>query len=99
MESTVPTSTPSAQRTTDREPRTNTGRTLVMTATYNEIDNLPRLVAEVLQVAPQVDFLVVDDNSPDGTGAGATSSRRLISGSAVCTAAANWAWARPLLRA
>lgn len=44
-------------------------KTLVMTATYNEIENLPRLVDEVFAVAPEVDFLVVDDNSPDGTGA------------------------------
>lgn len=40
-----------------------------MTATYNEIDNLPLLVAEVFKHAPSVDLLVVDDNSPDGTGA------------------------------
>jgi dolichol-phosphate mannosyltransferase len=46
-----------------------TGRALVMTATYNEIDNLPLLVEEVFAIAPQVDFLVIDDNSPDGTGA------------------------------
>ncbi len=43
-------------------------KTLVMTATYNEIENLPRLVDEVFKNAPDVDFLVVDDNSPDGTG-------------------------------
>jgi dolichol-phosphate mannosyltransferase len=42
--------------------------TLVIVATYNEIENLPRLVEEIFQVAPQVDILVVDDNSPDGTG-------------------------------
>jgi dolichol-phosphate mannosyltransferase len=47
----------------------NADKTLVMTATYNEIENLPRLVDEVFAVAPQVDFLIVDDNSPDGTGA------------------------------
>ena len=47
----------------------NADKTLVMTATYNEIENLPRLVDEVFAVAPKVDFLVVDDNSPDGTGA------------------------------
>lgn len=45
-----------------------TPRTLVAVATYNEIDNLPRLVDEVFRQAPQVDILVVDDNSPDGTG-------------------------------
>jgi dolichol-phosphate mannosyltransferase len=48
---------------------TNADKTLVMTATYNEIENLPRLVDDVFAVVPAVDFLVVDDNSPDGTGA------------------------------
>ncbi len=43
--------------------------TLVTLATYNEIENLPRLVDEILAVAPDVDLLVIDDNSPDGTGA------------------------------
>jgi dolichol-phosphate mannosyltransferase len=43
-------------------------RTLVVLATYNEIENLPALVDEILQVLPAADVLVVDDNSPDGTG-------------------------------
>jgi len=43
-------------------------RTLVTVATYNEIDNLPDLVAAVFEVAPQAEILVIDDNSPDGTG-------------------------------
>jgi dolichol-phosphate mannosyltransferase len=43
-------------------------RTLVTVATYNEIENLPELVAAIWQVAPQADVLVIDDNSPDGTG-------------------------------
>ncbi len=42
--------------------------TLITVATYNEIDNLPRLVPRVLEVAPGADILVIDDNSPDGTG-------------------------------
>jgi dolichol-phosphate mannosyltransferase len=41
---------------------------LVTLATYNEIENLPSLVAEVLLALPDADVLVVDDNSPDGTG-------------------------------
>jgi dolichol-phosphate mannosyltransferase len=45
-----------------------TSDTLVTVATYNEIENLPRLKEEVFAVAPSVDFLVIDDNSPDGTG-------------------------------
>lgn len=44
-------------------------RTLVIVATYNEMENLPRLVEEVFRAVPDVDLLVVDDNSPDGTGA------------------------------
>jgi dolichol-phosphate mannosyltransferase len=44
-------------------------RSLVALATYNEIDNLPSLVDEILRQLPDADVLVVDDNSPDGTGA------------------------------
>jgi dolichol-phosphate mannosyltransferase len=43
-------------------------RTLVSLATYNEIENLPSLVDEILRTLPFADVLVVDDNSPDGTG-------------------------------
>jgi dolichol-phosphate mannosyltransferase len=43
--------------------------TLVTLATYNEIDNLPGLVGEIFAIAPGADVLVIDDNSPDGTGA------------------------------
>lgn len=43
-------------------------KTLVTLATYNEIENLPQLTAAIWQAAPQVDILVIDDNSPDGTG-------------------------------
>ena len=43
-------------------------KTLVTVATYNEIENLPKLVDEIFAVVPEVDILVIDDNSPDGTG-------------------------------
>jgi len=43
-------------------------RLLVSVATYNERDNIARLIAEIQQFAPQANVLVVDDNSPDGTG-------------------------------
>jgi dolichol-phosphate mannosyltransferase len=46
----------------------STTRILVSTATYNERDNLARLIAEVHAAVPAADLLVVDDNSPDGTG-------------------------------
>jgi Glycosyltransferases involved in cell wall biogenesis len=41
---------------------------LVVIPTYNESDNLPRLVAALRAEVPDADLLVVDDNSPDGTG-------------------------------
>jgi dolichol-phosphate mannosyltransferase len=43
-------------------------KTLVIVPTYNERDNLPPLTARLLALATPVDILVVDDNSPDGTG-------------------------------
>lgn len=42
--------------------------TLIAIATYNERENLPSLVDAIHQHVPQADVLVVDDNSPDGTG-------------------------------
>jgi dolichol-phosphate mannosyltransferase len=41
--------------------------TIVVVPTFNEAENLPRLVAEIL-ARPECSMLVVDDNSPDGTG-------------------------------
>jgi dolichol-phosphate mannosyltransferase len=43
-------------------------RLLVSLATYNEVENLRRLVDEIRQEAPHSSILVIDDNSPDGTG-------------------------------
>lgn len=41
---------------------------LVIIPTYNEVDNLERIVSRVHEHNPQVHVLVADDNSPDGTG-------------------------------
>jgi dolichol-phosphate mannosyltransferase len=41
---------------------------LVTLCTYNECENLPALIPEIWKFAPRADILVVDDNSPDGTG-------------------------------
>jgi dolichol-phosphate mannosyltransferase len=43
-------------------------RTLIVTPTYNEKDNLPRFVDAVRSAYPEADLMIVDDNSPDGTG-------------------------------
>jgi dolichol-phosphate mannosyltransferase len=42
-------------------------RLVVTVCTYNERENIARLIPLVLQALPQADVLVVDDNSPDGT--------------------------------
>lgn len=41
---------------------------LVAVATYNEIENLPSLIEAIHHQLPAANALVVDDNSPDGTG-------------------------------
>lgn len=43
-------------------------RTLICLPTYDERDNLAPMVAAVHAVVPHVEILVIDDNSPDGTG-------------------------------
>jgi dolichol-phosphate mannosyltransferase len=43
-------------------------RALVIIPTYNERENLPRIVPAVLERDPRLEVLVVDDASPDGTG-------------------------------
>jgi len=49
-------------------PRCLMNKTLVIVPTYNERDNLPPLVDRLLGLPISVELLVVDDNSPDGTG-------------------------------
>jgi len=44
-------------------------KTLIIIPTYNELENLPRLLPEVLSKDESIDVLIVDDNSPDGTAA------------------------------
>jgi dolichol-phosphate mannosyltransferase len=43
-------------------------RSLIIIPTYNELDNIRRLIPDILDMYENVDILVVDDNSPDGTG-------------------------------
>jgi len=43
-------------------------RPLIIVPTYDEKDNIERFVAAVLEALPETHVLIVDDNSPDGTG-------------------------------
>ena len=45
-----------------------TGRMVVVIPTYNEAENLEGIVARLLTAVPCTDILIVDDDSPDGTG-------------------------------
>ncbi|HEX7313528.1 MAG TPA: polyprenol monophosphomannose synthase [Pyrinomonadaceae bacterium] len=45
----------------------NSERTLIVVPTYNERENVARLVAELFEVAPDADVCLLDDASPDGT--------------------------------
>ena len=42
-------------------------RAVLIVPTYNEADNIQRFLTQIRQDAPNIDILVVDDNSPDGT--------------------------------
>jgi dolichol-phosphate mannosyltransferase len=44
-------------------------KVLVIVPTYNEKENIERLVKAVLKQGENIDLLIIDDNSPDGTGA------------------------------
>ncbi len=47
---------------------TGARRAVICLPTYNERDNLEGIVAAILAATPDVDVLVIDDSSPDGTG-------------------------------
>jgi len=49
--------------------RPSIGRIVVLIPTYNERENLPLIVPRLRAAVPAADILVLDDSSPDGTGA------------------------------
>ncbi len=40
---------------------------LVIIPTYNEAENIPKLIPKILAISPELDILIIDDASPDGT--------------------------------
>jgi dolichol-phosphate mannosyltransferase len=80
-------------------PRPHTGAgALVVLPTYDEVENLPIILGRLFAAVPEIDVLVVDDGSPDGTGelaermaaadASSASARRTSRGSAGAWSAA-----------
>ncbi len=59
-------STATHDHTPNRSP---IARPVVLIPTYNERDNVPLVIQGIRAAAPSVDVVVLDDNSPDGTGA------------------------------
>ncbi len=47
---------------------TDIGRTVIIIPTYNEAENITRIVGRCRSAVPSADILVADDKSPDGTG-------------------------------
>ncbi|NCS89581.1 MAG: dolichyl-phosphate beta-D-mannosyltransferase [Ignavibacteria bacterium CG2_30_36_16] len=45
-----------------------TEKALIITPTFNELDNITKLIPQLLSKHESIEVLVVDDNSPDGTG-------------------------------
>jgi dolichol-phosphate mannosyltransferase len=43
-------------------------KALIVIPTYNERENISDILGDILRAAPDADVLVIDDNSPDGTG-------------------------------
>jgi len=46
----------------------NRSKALVIIPTYNELENIPKIIPEVLSQDESINILIVDDGSPDGTG-------------------------------
>jgi len=46
----------------------HTQRVLIIFPTYDERENIEKIVHAVLPLGPRINVLIVDDNSPDGTG-------------------------------
>ena len=42
-------------------------KTLIFTATYNEKENIKKLINDINKINKDIDILVIDDNSPDKT--------------------------------
>lgn len=43
-------------------------KVIIVIPTYNEAENIEELIGKILELHPYVHFIIVDDNSPDGTG-------------------------------
>ena len=54
-------------------------RVLVIIPTYNEKENIEKIISAVLKICTSSDVLVIDDNSQDGTGSISEKNRQSLS--------------------
>ena len=66
---------------------TEAGALLIAIPTYNERDNIGALLPVLLALHPDADVVVVDDNSPDGTGDIVAGARPRATGGSTSSAA------------
>ena len=71
------------------------GRVVMVVPTYNEAENLAWIVGRLRAAQPELDVLVVDDGSPDGTGRIADELAAADPHVRSCTGRRRPAWARP----
>ena len=70
------------------------GPTLVIIPTYNESENIARIISRTRKAVPDAHILIADDNSPDGTGKLADEIAALMTMCMSCTGSARKALAR-----
>jgi len=80
MTATASRSVPLATSPLEADPRIvpSTARAVVVIPTYQEADNIVRVLSAIHRDAPGVDVLVVDDDSPDGTATLAEATARVL---------------------
>ena len=69
------------------------GPILVIIPTYNESENIARIISRTREAVPDAHILIADDNSPDGTASWPTTSRAPMTTCMSCTGSARKAWA------
>ena len=72
---------------------------LVIIPTYNERENVSRMISKVMSLFGGYDLLIVDDGSPDGTAAIVRGRQEEFPGRVhLIERAGNWDWERPTSR-
>ena len=69
-------------------------KSLVIIPTFNEIENIQRMLDTVMSLEPEFNVLIVDDGSPDGTAKVVRKTKKSMTEFTCWNDQANWDWAR-----